>query len=66
MTDLEKAQERLKTAKETFDTVQHAAVHDRKYASEKHHSNGHYVTALAEIKKVVDHETSVVERLSRG
>ena len=66
MTDLEKAQERLKTAQEAFDKVQHAAVHDRKYAGEKHHSNGHYVTALAELKKIVDHETSMVERLNRG
>lgn len=65
MTELEKAQERLKTAKETFDTLQHAATHDRKYAGEKHHTNGHYVKALEEIKKVVEHETSMVARLEK-
>lgn len=65
MTELQKAQERLKTAKETFNTLQQAAVHDRKYAGEKHHTNGHYVTALREIEKVVEHETSLVARLEK-
>ncbi len=65
MTELEKAKERLKTAQETFNTLQQAATHDRKYAGEKHHTNGHYVTALAEIKKVVDYEVSMVARLEK-
>lgn len=65
MTDLEKAQARLKNAKETFDIVQLAATQDRKNAGEKHHTNGHYVKALEEIKKVVDHETSMVDRLEK-
>lgn len=62
MTDLEKQQERVKTAQEAFDFVQHAAVHDRKYAKDGH-GNGHYVNALAELKKVVEHEASILERL---
>lgn len=62
MTEIEKQQERVKTAQEAFDFVQHSAVHDRKFAKDGH-GNGHYVNALAELKKVVDHENSILERL---
>lgn len=62
MTDLEKQQERVKGAQEAFDFVQHASTHDRKFAKGGH-GNGHYVTALVELRKIVDHETSVLERL---
>lgn len=62
MTDLEKAQERVKTAQEAFEFVQHAATHDRKFSKDGH-GNGHYVKALTELKAVVDHESSVLERI---
>ena len=47
MTDLEKAQEALKTASEAIDALTHAANHDRKVLGEKN-MNGHYVKALQE------------------
>ena len=63
MKELEKAQERVKTAQEAFEFVQHAATHDRKFAKDGH-GNGHYTTALAELKKIVDHEKSLVDRFT--
>lgn len=63
MKELEKAQERAKTAIDAFEFVQHAAIHDRKFSKDGH-GNGHYTTALAELKKVVDHEKSLIERFT--
>lgn len=62
MTDLEKAKERVKTAQDVFELVQHASTHDRKLSKDGK-SNGHYTTALSELKKVIDHEQSMVDRL---
>lgn len=61
MNTLEKAQEQLKTAKETFDHVQHQANHDRKLAKDGH-MNGHYVKALQELEKVTKHYEDLVHR----
>lgn len=62
MTDLEKAQDRVKNAQEIFELVQHAATHDRKFSKDGK-GNGHYTNALSELKKVIDHEQTVVDRL---
>lgn len=62
MNDIEKQNERVKAAKEAFEFVQHSAVHDRKFSKDGH-GNGHYVTALNELKKIIDHEVSILERL---
>ena len=61
MNTLEKAQEQFKTAKETFDYVQHAAIHDRKLTKDGH-MNGHYVKALQELEKVKKHYEDLVHR----
>lgn len=61
MNTLEKVQEQLKTAKETFDYVQHQANHDRKLAKDGH-MNGHYVKALQELEKVTKHYEDLVHR----
>lgn len=61
MNALEKVQEQLKTAKETFDHVQHQANHDRKLAKDGH-MNGHYVKALQELEKVTKHYEDLVHR----
>lgn len=62
MNTLEKVQEQLKTAKETFDHVQHQANHDRKLAKDGH-MNGHYVKALQELEKVTKHYEDLVHRV---
>lgn len=61
MNTLEKTQEQFKTAKETFDYVQHAAIHDRKLTKDGH-MNGHYVKALQELEKVKRHYEDLVHR----
>lgn len=61
MNTLEKAQEQLKIAAETFDYVQHQANHDRKLTKDGH-MNGHYVKALQELEKVKKHAEDLVHR----
>ena len=61
MNTLEKAQEQLKIAKESFDYVQHIANHDRKLTKDGH-MNGHYVKALQELEKVKKHYEDLVHR----
>lgn len=62
MTDLEKAQERVKIAEETFAAVQAAASKHRKLTHDKHH-NGHFTKALDELSKIVLVENSLMTRL---
>ena len=61
MNILEKAQEQLKIANETFEYVQHQANHDRKLTKDGH-MNGHYVKALQELEKVKKHAEEVLHR----
>ena len=61
MNTLEKTQEQFKTAKETFDYVQHAAIHDRKLTKDGH-MNGHYTKALQELEKIKKHYEDLVHR----
>lgn len=61
MTNLERAQEALKTAREAIDALIHAANHDRKVLGEKN-MNGHYVKALQELEKVKHHAEDLVQR----
>ena len=61
MTDLEKAQESLKTANEAINAVLHAGNHDRKVLETKT-MNGHYVKALQELEKVKAHAEDLVHR----
>ena len=61
MTNLSKAQEALKTAREAIDALTHAANHDRKVLGEKN-MNGHYVKALQELERVKKHAEDLVHR----
>ena len=61
MTNLEKAQEQLKIASETFSYVQLHANLDRKMTKDGH-MNGHYTKALQELEKVVRHAEDLVHR----
>ena len=61
MNTLEKAQEQLKVAVETFEHVQYQANHDRKLTKDGH-MNGHYVKALQELEKVKKHYEDLVHR----
>ena len=61
MNTLEKAVEQLQTAKSAFESVQHAANHDRKLTKDGH-MNGHYVKALQELEKVKKHCEDLVHR----
>lgn len=61
MNTLEKAQEQLRVAKETFEHVQLHANLDRKLTKDGH-MNGHYVKALQELEKVKKHYEDLVHR----
>lgn len=62
MTDLEKAQERVRLATEALDFVKNASNHDRKLSTDRH-MNGHYHRAIDELSRVVETETNTLNRL---
>ena len=62
MTDLEKAQERVRIATEALEFVKTAANHDRKLSHDKH-MNGHYHKALDELNRVVETELAMLKRV---
>ena len=61
MTNIEQAQEALKTVQEAINNLTHAANHDRKVLGEKN-MNGHYVKALQELEKVKHHAEDLLHR----
>lgn len=61
MTDLERAQEQVRTSTSAFEYLQHLAVQDRKLAKDGH-TNGHIVKALQELEKAKKHYEDLLHR----
>lgn len=61
MTDLERAQEQVRTATSAFEYLQHLAVQDRKLAKDGH-TNGHFIKALQEVEKAKKHYEDLLHR----
>lgn len=62
MTNLEKAQERVRLASEALEFVKTAANHDRKL-SHNNHMNGHYHKAIDELARVFETESAMLKRV---